>query len=278
MPASPQGGGPQPGTSNVGYAVKLAMRFFLEDKHYRQLLRILAEQWNTCHSLTAAIRLMEAHGVRISEEEEDLLKKLPEERMIEALVQRMPQHSREQFEHFFLQLSFVASTTTRLRNALEAGQPDAIEEALESAENVGVLGYLLKMTIFQAGQEVKAREEMHEQWLAETNQKMAPLLSTSVAAMAVQKDLAQAKSTIENYHGDAKNKSRGVLMNMSETQMQALVQNCFIAWGAHVRKVKVEAEVKAEYQDQIDEVNKKLFEMREAQLTNVKKVLSKQSS
>jgi len=278
MPPSPTGAPPPPGVGNVGYAVKLAMRFFLEEKHYRQLLRILSEQWNSCHSLTAAIRLMEAHGVKIDAEEEELLKKLPEDRMIEALVQRMPQHSREQFEHFFLQLSFVASTTTRLRNALEEGKPDAIEEALESAENVGVLSYLLKMTIFQAGQEVKSREEMHEQWLGETNQKMAPLLSTSVAAMAVQKDLAQAKSTIENYHGDAKNKSRGVLMNMSESNMEALRQNCFISWGAHVRKMKVEAEVKAEYQDEIDAVNKKLFDMREAQLVNVKKVLNKQSA
>merc|ERR1719499_2929169 len=221
MPPTPASPGQQPGQSNVSYAVKLAMRFFLEEKHYRQLLRILSEQWNSCHSLTAAIRLMEAHGVKIEPEEEELLRRLPEDRMIEALVQRMPQHSREQFEHFFLQLSFVASTTTRLRNALEVGQPDAIEEALESAENVGVLGYLLKMTIFQAGQEVRNREEMHEQWLAETNQKMAPLLSTSVAAMAVQKDLAQAKSTIETYHGDAKSKSRGVLATMSNNQEAA---------------------------------------------------------
>lgn len=276
MPPSPANG-PQPGVGNIGYAVKLAMKFFLEPKHYRRLLRILSEQWNSCHSLTAAIRLMEAHGVKIEPQEEELLKQLPEDRMIEALVQRMPQHSREQFEHFFLQLSFVASTTTRLRTALEEGQPEAIEEALESAENVGVLSYLLKMTIFQAGQEVKLREDQHETWLAETNDKMAPLLSTSVAAMAVQKDLAQAKSTIENYHGDAKNKSRGVMQNMSEANMAALGQNVFIAWNAHVRKIKVEQEVKAEYQDQIDEVNKKLFEMREAQLVNVKKVLQKQS-
>jgi len=278
MPPTPSAAGAQQGQGNVGYAVKLAMRFFLEEKHYRQLLRILSEQWNNCHSLTAAIRLMEAHGVKIDQEEEDLLKRLPEDRMIEALVQRMPQHSREQFEHFFLQLSFVASTTTRLRNALEAGQPDAIEEALESAENVGVLSYLLKMTIYQAGQEVKTREDMHDVWQAETNQKMAPLLSTSVAAMSVQKDLAQAKCTIESYHGDAKNKSRGVLMNMSDTNMAALASSVFIAWGAYVRKVRVEAEVKAEYQDQIDAVNKSIFEMRKAQLTNVKKVLNKQSS
>jgi len=276
MPPSP-GGGPQPGASNVSYAVKLAMRFFLEEKHYRQLLRILAEQWNNCHSLTAAIRLMEAHGVKINPQEEETLKQLPEDRMIEALVQRMPQHSREQFEHFFLQLSFVASTTTRLRNALEVGQPDAIEEALESAENVGVLGYLLKMTIFQAGQEVKSREEMHSEWLGETNNKMAPLLSTSVAAMQVQKDLAQARSTIDTYYGNAKNKSRGVLMNMSESNIGALGGSVFSAWAAHIRKIKVEAEIKAEYQEEIDAVNKKLFDMRKNQLVNVKKVLNKQS-
>jgi len=197
--------------------------------------------------------------------------------MIEALVQRMPQHSREQFEHFFLQLSFVASTTTRLRNALEVGQPEAIEEALESAENVGVLGYLLKMTIFQAGQEVRNREEMHEQWLAETNQKMAPLLSTSVAAMAVQKDLAQAKSTIETYHGDAKSKSRGVLATMSNNQEAAALETTFKSWATHTRKVIQEASVEAEYRDEIDAVNKQLFEMRQKQLVNVKKVLAGQS-
>jgi len=276
QPPSP-GGAPQPGVSNVSYAVKLAMRFFLEEKHYRQLLRILSEQWNNCHSLTAAIRLMEAHGVKIAPDEEETLKQLPEDRMIEALVQRMPQHSREQFEHFFLQLSFVASTTTRLRNALEVGQPDAIEEALESAENVGVLGYLLKMTIFQAGQEVKSRETMHSDWLGETNDKMAPLLSTSVAAMAVQKDLAQAKSTIANYHGESKNKSRGVMNNMSSSSIGAVCGNVFSAWAGHVRKIKVETEIKADYQEEIDAVNKKLFEMRKSQLVNVKKVLNRQS-
>merc|ERR1719203_1801343 len=66
-------------------------------------------------------------------------------------------------------------------------------------------------------------------------------------------------------------------MNMSESNVQALSSSVFLAWGAYVRKVRVEAEVKAEYQDEIDAVNKKLFAMREAQLINVKKVLNKQS-
>merc|ERR1719343_1208479 len=66
-------------------------------------------------------------------------------------------------------------------------------------------------------------------------------------------------------------------MNMSESNMQALGSGVFLAWGAYVRKVKVEAEVKEQYQEQIDAVNKQLFAMREKQLINVKKVLNKQS-
>merc|ERR1719487_3097591 len=104
------------------------------------------------------------------------LAQLPEDRMIDALVMRMPQQSREQFEHFFLQLSLIASTTTRLRSALETGNSDAVEEVLDSAENVGILQFILKMAVAQAGQEVKSHIKDHEDWLAASTDRMAPLL------------------------------------------------------------------------------------------------------
>jgi len=286
LPGSPQsqaptaGGGAEaliPGVSNVGYAMKKATQFFLVQEHYRQLLGILCEMWNDSHSLSAAIRLMEAHGVPISKEDEEELLKLPEPQRIEKLVNKMPKDSREKFEHFFLQLSFLASTTSRLRSSLEVGAADSVEEALESAENVGVLGHLLKMTIFQAGQEVKKREVQHQKWLKKHNDEMSALLKTSSAAMAVQKDLAQAKSTLEAYHGGAKAKSRSMLMHMSEGKDGAIVGTMFGAWKEHTQKARREKEVKAQYQDRIDEVNRKLFKMREKQLGNVKKVLQKQS-
>merc|ERR1712054_253422 len=134
-------------------AVKLVVKTFLEQKHYQQLHGYLSEEWSNCHSLTAAVRLMEAHGVYVSPDEEQRLANLPEDRMIDALVMRMPQQSREQFEHFFLQLSLIASTTTRLRAALESGDERAVEDVLDSAENVGILPFLLKMAVAQAGQE-----------------------------------------------------------------------------------------------------------------------------
>merc|ERR1712226_1175004 len=122
---------------------------------------------------------MEAHGVTLSADEERRVQQMPEDRMIDALVMKMPEQSREQFEHFFLQLSFIASTTTRLRQALEAGDVAAIEEALESAENVGVLPYLIKMAVAQSGQEVKLQDAAHDQWLTDTDAKMGPLLQSA---------------------------------------------------------------------------------------------------
>ncbi|CAK0825463.1 unnamed protein product, partial [Prorocentrum cordatum] len=109
-------------TGGVGMpgVLKLVVQAFLEEEHYKTLYRVLAEQWHSCHSLTAAMRLMEAHGVKITKEEEMRLLEFDDEsRMIDALVTKMPQQSREQFEHFFLQLSFIASTTKRMREALQ---------------------------------------------------------------------------------------------------------------------------------------------------------------
>merc|ERR550537_1052114 len=116
---------------------------------------------------------MEAHGVKLTPAEEANLGQLPEDRRIDALVMRMPQQSREQFEHFFLQLSLIASTTTRLRAALEAGNPEAVEEVMDSAENVGILQFILKMAV--------------------TTDRLAPLLQSQANAMISKKALEEVK-------------------------------------------------------------------------------------
>merc|ERR1719210_3274642 len=220
---------------------------------------------------------MESHGVKVTPEEENRLKELPEERMIDALVMRMPQQSREQFEHFFLQLSFIASTTTRIRSALEAGAPDVIEEALESAENVGVLPYLMRMAVAQAGQEVKAYEAEHDRWLAETEMRMAPLLQSSATAMVTQKALALAKAQIDDYRNDAKEKSKAVLLGMADGNDKAFVSTLFLSWADMTKRTKIEDEICKEYgyREKIDAAQRKLFEYKQAQLGNVRGVMAR---
>merc|ERR1719377_8465 len=151
---------------------------------------------------------MEAHGVHISPTEEENIKKLPEERMIDVLVGKMPQQSREQFEHFFLQLSLIASTTTRLRAALETGNSDGVEEVMDSAENVGILQFILKMAVAQAGQEVKSHIQDHEDWLAVTADRMSPLLQSQANALISQQALKDAREKLGHHHSEANEKSK----------------------------------------------------------------------
>jgi len=263
--------------AGLGSVVRLVVRQFLEQKHYRQLSKILADQWSSCHSLTAAVKLMEAHGVRISPQEQAKFAEMPEDRMIEALVAKMPQQSREQFEHFFLQLSFIASTTTRLRSALEHGQPEIVEESLESAENVGVLPYLMKMAIAQAGQEVKQVSNDHESWLSETEGRISPLLQASSSLIALQGELERARAQLDMYRGDAKDKSKSMLLGMANQNDQAALANIVSTWGAFTQRSKREVEIRREYEAEIEEANKRLFDYKSAQLVKVKNVLARNS-
>merc|ERR1719199_1477509 len=201
---------------------------------------------------------MEAHGVHIDSEQEQRLAQLPEDRMIDALVLRMPQQSREQFEHFFLQLSLIASTTTRLRSALETGNSDEVEEVMDSAENVGILQFILKMAVAQAGQEVKSHEQDHNDWLAAATDRMAPMLQSQANAVIAQKALVEAKEKLGCHHNDASEKTKKMLMNIVGASEVGLKTTCLTSWHDIVEQVKRENEIRVEYEDEIAAAEKKL--------------------
>lgn len=263
--------------SGLAGAVKFVVRTYLEERHYKKLYRVLAKEWSNSHSLLAAVRLMEAHGVMLTKAEQDRLVNLPEDRMIDALVMKMPQQSREQFEHFFLQLSLIASTTTRLRTAIEGGNAELVEEIMDAAEDVGILQFILKMAVTQAGNEVMNRLAEHIAWLTKTDVTMAPLLRGQADAMISQKALAQARAQLNGTRLDANEKSRKVLMGVVAGNLDALKTSVFSTWADHTSKMKKEAEIRLEYEEKIDEVEKRLFEYREAQLKNVRGVVMRQA-
>merc|ERR1719265_2468606 len=126
---------------------------------------------------------MEQYGVMLSPPEQKELLQMDEGSMIDRLVSRMPQQTKEQFEHFFLQLQLIVSTATRIRTGLEEGQPKVIEEALNDAEQTGIMAYILKMTLVQAGTEVSALKAQHETWTSDTTGRMQMLISGQADAM-----------------------------------------------------------------------------------------------
>jgi len=256
-------------------AVKIVVKTFLEQSHYQQLHGYLADEWSHCHSLTAAVRLMESHGVHVSPEEEQKLAALPEDRMIDALVMRMPQQSREQFEHFFLQLSLIASTTTRLRAALETGDSRSVEEVMDSAENVGILPFILKMAVAQAGMEVKAHTQDHEDWLAVTSDRMSPLLQSQANYVISLKALAAAKEELGNHQSSASEKSKKVLMSLAGGSEAALIALSFKSWADLIQHMKREAEIRAEYAEEIEAADKRLQDYILAQTSIMKNMINK---
>lgn len=258
---------------NFQAAVKYVMKLFIEKKHYRQLNQALTDAWAGTHSLSSAIRLLEAHGVKIPPEEEERLLKLPEDRMIDALVMRMPQGSKEQFEHFFLQLTLIASTTSRLREALQRGQPEVILQVLDNSEDVGILNFILKMAVAQAGSEVRTRHKDHSAYLKDASEKMEGMLDSQASLVASQKHLAQMRMQLNRAQESAAEKSRSVLGRLAATSDTGLVYNMFAAWVGLTASEKWERVLKTEYQDKFEDAMAKLCAYKAKQLELLKKNL-----
>merc|ERR1719163_1960281 len=252
----------------LGSVVQFVVKQFLNATHYGTLHTTLSTRWETHQSLTAAVKLMKQYGVHISPEEEKRLYTLDEATMIENLVGRMPQQTKEQFEHFFLQLQLIVSTATRIRTALEEGTPGIIQEALNDADQTGIMPYILKMSIVQAGTEVIALRAQHETWTAETEARMSKLLRGQDDAMQAQKQLAAAQAQLGHFQGSQKDKAYKAMMGVAGKNDKALLDAMITNWKAVVDRIKKEAEIRLEYQERIEAAQKRLFDWKQSQSSN----------
>merc|ERR1719380_583940 len=232
--------------------VKFVVRQFLDDVHFTTLHTTLSTRWEAHQSLTAAVKLMEQYGVSISPEEEKRLYSLDEGTMIEQLVSKMPQQTKEQFEHFFLQLQLIVSTATRIRTALEEGTPGVIQEALNDADQTGILPYILKMSTVQAGSEVTALKAQHDTWSTDTEARMSKLLRGQDDAMQAQKQLAAAQAQLGHYQGSQKDKAYKAMMGVAGKNDKAMMDAVITNWKNVVDRVKKEAEIRVEYEERIE--------------------------
>jgi hypothetical protein len=221
---------------------------------------------------------MEQYGVKISPEEEKRLYAMDETTMIESLVSRMPQQTKEQFEHFFLQLQLIVSTATRIRTALEEGTPAVIQEALEDADQTGILPYILKMSTVQAGTEVTALKAQHENWTTDTESRMSKLLRGQDDAMQAQKQLAAAQAQLGHFQGSHKDKAYKAMMGVAGKNDRAAMDACITNWKAVVDRTKKEAEIRIEYEERIEASQKRLFDYKQSQKGNAKGVLLRQAA
>merc|ERR1719335_70749 len=221
---------------------------------------------------------MEQYGVTISPEEEKRLFAMDEGAMIESLVARMPQQTKEQFEHFFLQLQLIVSTATRIRTALEQGTPGVIEEALNDADQTGIMPYILKMSVVQAGSEVVALKQQHDGWATDTEARMSKLLRGADDAMQAQKQLAAAQAQLGHFQGSHKDKAYKAMMGVAGKNDRAMMDSFITNWKSVVDRTKKEAEIRIEYEERIAAAQTRLFEYKKSQQGNAKGVLLRQAA
>jgi len=250
----------------------------LNDAHYAKMQKMLANKWDKFSSLRATMKLMQQYGVEITPEEEEKLSQMNEAAMIEALVMKMPSQSKEEFQEFFKTLQQIVSSAMVLRQGLQAGSAEGVQEALVDADLAGVTPYILKMAIVQGGAEVEMLRQQHNTWIQDMDVRMAGLLRGQDEKVRAKKALREAEEQLQKYTGSHNDKAKKVLMTLASGNSKVLLSGAFTAWRDEHRQAKYEAGIRAEYEDQIEAAVRKLNDYRQKQLGNVRGVLMRKAA
>lgn len=259
---------------NMAASVDYLVGSLLEDRHYNKVSSLLRGKWDRCQSLHAATKLLEKHGVELSEEEEQQLLSVGEDKMIEALVCKMPPQSKEQFQDFFLQLQAVVGTATSVRAGLREGRPDLVEAALEQAEGTGVAQHILKMAIVQAGSEVANLKAAHANWVKDSQAKMSKLLRGQEDKREAQKKLAAARHVLHCHQEQHSERAKKVLMGFAAGSAKTLVKTTFLAWAQESGQLRREGDLEDEHRQRMKRAEKMYFDAKVRQLENVRSVMT----
>jgi len=259
-------------------AVKYMARTFLDESHYKKIHQSMANQGDSLNSLSAAIMLMQKFGVVLSPQEEERLKGMEESKQINALVMKMPQQSNDQFQQFFLQLQLLVSTATRVRQGLEENKKDAVVEALDDAESMAILPYILRMGIVQAGAEVVSKRKEFLSWTKDTDSKMGKLIRGQEDAMSAQKRLAAAQAQLGNFTTSQNEKSKKMLMNFASGSEKGLRIAAFNGWAQYTKQSKKEAAIRVEFEDRIQMAEDTLVRLKQEQLAKSNGLMMKKAA
>merc|ERR1719171_960462 len=279
-PLSPKsrGAGGVVSQKTLSPGVRHIVRQFIDEDSYEALHTSLAGQWDMNQCMMAALKLMGQYGVTLSAEETIRLRGLDEANMIDALLTKMPSQSKDTFQSFFLQLQYIVSTATRIRQGLEMGLPEEVEAALTDAEGAGVAPFVLKMAVVQAGAEVQSLKRQHSNWIREVDARMQTLLRGREDAMTAKRELDAAQEKLRQHMGDHSDKAKKMLLGMAGGQGKALLVAVYKEWAEITRKMKNENSIRVEYEDRLEEATKRLADYKAQQLENVRNVLNRKAA
>jgi len=195
--------------------------------------------------------------------------------MIESLVSKMPQQSKEQFQHFFLQLQLIVSTATRTRTALEQGRADLVEQAMDDADSTGISQYILKMAIVQAGSEVNNLKKQHAAFVKDAEGKLARLVKAAEDCHIAKERLAKAHGELAVFSASANENIKKVLMAFAGGSRTALLHSIVSTWGSYTKRMKVENVIYEEYREELEAAETRLIDAKSEQLGSIKRMVDK---
>jgi len=259
--------------------VTLQIQQLLDEWHYRILSSGLASSsWDRLAATKAALQLFQMQGVPFAEGEIDALVKLDESEMIPQILKKMPDSVKAQFEHFALQLQLIVTSTTRVRSTVEGGNPDEIQMVMDHTDSSGIISQILKQTIVQAGIEVAEIRNRHTSWTKNTETRMSRLLRSADDAERAQIELKKLQAQLDNFGGAQNDKSTKMMMGVAGKNDKVLMTVVFSSWFTLQQKLKSEKGIRDMFEAEIEALDTKLMEYRQAALNNVRNVLMRKAA
>lgn len=249
---------------------------FLDEWYYRILSSPVGNMWTRQKALGLLLDIFAMIGITIAGEDRDrLLAAEVDSALVEAIIAAMPGELRDSFEQTALQIQMVLHEATRILGASEEAGDDVIGALFDEAgsDKGGLNSQVLKASVVYAAKEVSQLRRVHTTWRKSTDARIDRLLKATEEAEHCQQQLLALEAQLSEAKGDQKSKSKSVLLSMADGQDSALVHSVFSAWLGYLEKVQSEKDIRRKFEDQIADVERKLFQYKEAQIANVRGVI-----
>jgi len=249
---------------------------FLDEWYYRILNSPVGKAWSRNKSMEILMNVFGMIGVDIpANDRERLLTCEDDESLINAIIAAMPGELKKQFEQMALQLQTVLHEATRILTASEETGDEAVANLFDEAgsDRGGLTQQVLKASVVYAAKEVSQLRKIHTTWRKNTDQRIDRLLGCAEEAEHCQQQLLAAEAQLSEYKDSQKSKSKSVLMNMADGKESALKHAVFSSWLGYIEKMHAEKEIRKKFEDQIQMIEMKLIQYKEAQIANIRGVL-----
>jgi len=257
-------------------SIQLQLQQFMDEWYYRILHSGMAGELDKEEAAVKAMDLFEVQGVPLTDVDKCKLSKMEDDDMIEALVHKMPPEVRKTFGHFTLQLQLVMSAASRVRYVLDEGPAEEVARVMEDGD-AGVNSQILKRTIVEAATEIAEVQEIHQSWHTSTGKRLSRMSLAQSELERARQDLEKTTLRLGGFGEEQSKKSTAVLLSLAQGSDKVLVKGVFMAWAAYFLAYKSEQALHDKFRKEIEDAEKKLMEYKQAQISNVRNVLMRNS-